>query len=71
MRKEKKRSAEAEDETIVAIPVIVHPAIIVVEPRIGIITVHIEQVRVAITVAMYIMPSMPPPSVKVFTNLLD
>jgi hypothetical protein len=46
------------DKSIVAIPVIVQPAIVVVEPRLGAVTIHIEQVRVVITVAMYIIPSI-------------
>ena len=55
---EKKRFSEAKDKTIVAIPVIIQPAIVVIQPQLGVITVHIEQVRVVITVAMYIIPSI-------------
>jgi hypothetical protein len=66
-----KRFAEAKNEVILVIPVIVKPTIVVVEPRLGVVTVHIEQVRVTITVAMYTIPSMTPSSVKTCVDLLD
>lgn len=66
-----KRFAEAKDKMIVTTPVIGEPTIVVVEPRLGVVTVHIEQGRIVITVAMYIMPSIPPPSVNIFNNLLS
>ena len=50
---------------------IVQPAVVVVEPRLGAVAFYFEQVRVAITVAMYAMPSMPPLSVKAFDDLLS
>jgi len=56
-----KRFAGEEDETIVSIPLIVETTIIVVEPRLAIVTIDVEQVRVVITVGIsYTLPSMTP-----------
>jgi hypothetical protein len=46
-----KRFAEAKNEAIVFVPVIVKPSIVVVEPRLGVVTIHLEQFRITITVA--------------------
>ncbi len=54
-----KRFAREKDEAIVGIPLIVETTIIVVEPRIAIVTIDVEQIRVAVTVIIsYKLPSV-------------
>ncbi len=48
------------DETIVGIPLIVGIRPIVVEPRLPVVTLRVKDVRVAIVVEMYNVPSIPP-----------
>jgi len=45
-----KRVATEKDETVVVIPVIVSLAIVVVEPRIAVVPIDVEQVRVAVRI---------------------
>ncbi len=48
-----KRVATEEHEAIVAIPDIVSPAIVVVQPPVIVVVVDVPQVRVAVRVGMY------------------
>ena len=58
---EMKRFAGEEDKAIVSIPLVVETTIIVVEPRLAIVTIDVEQVQVTITVGIsYILPSTAP-----------
>jgi len=56
-----KRFAESEDPVVVAIPRLARLRGVRVQLELGTIPVQVEDVRVAITVIMYRMPSMPPP----------
>ena len=62
VEEEKERFARQENKLIVTIPLVVRPAIVVVEPRLAIVTIDIEQLQVAVAVGnLYKIPSMPPP----------
>ena len=53
-----KRVAE-EDESIVRIPPVVGVAVVVVEPTLAIVAVHVEDVRVPVRVGLYDVPPIP------------
>jgi hypothetical protein len=59
-----KRFAESEDPVAVVIPMLVRPRDIPVQLELGTVPVQVEDVRVAIAVAIYRMPSVSLPSVK-------
>ena len=49
-----KRFAGEKDEAIVAIPLIVEMPVVVVEPRLAVVTIDVEQVRVTVTVGHFV-----------------
>jgi len=49
------------DEAILKIPLVVGFAIVRVQPEVVVIAIHIEDVRVAVAVVMYSVPSVSPP----------
>ena len=53
-----RRFAESEDPVVAVIPTLVGPRVIGIQPELGAIRVQVEDVRVAIAVAMYRMPSV-------------
>jgi hypothetical protein len=50
-----------EDKAIVGIPLVVSPPIVAIQPQIVVITIHVEDVRVAVRVVMCEVPSVSPP----------
>jgi hypothetical protein len=60
-RREMKRFATEEDETVVTVPEIVRVAVVSVEKAFVVIVFNVEQVEVAIRVSLYKVSSIPPP----------
>ena len=60
-RREMKRFATEEDETVVTVPEIVRVAVVGIEPAFVVIVFNVEQVEVAIRVSLYKVSSIPPP----------
>ncbi len=56
-----RRVAESEDPVVVAIPMLVRPRDVRVQLELGTVPVQVEDVRVAIAVAIYRVPSISPP----------
>ena len=50
-----------EHEAVLAIPPVVRPAIVRVQPPTIVVAIRTEEVRVAIRVVLYEIPSIPPP----------
>ena len=56
-----KRFATEKHEAIAAIPPVVRVVPVRVELALARTAIHVEQMRVAVRVILYIMPSVPPP----------
>ena len=56
-----KRFATEEHEAIVAIPPVVRLVPIRIKLPLAVVGIHVEQMRVAVRVVLYAMPSVPPP----------
>jgi hypothetical protein len=48
-----KRFAKKEREAVVGIPVVVRPAVVVVQPALGVVVIDVEERGIAVRVALY------------------